>query len=605
MPSSILDDHEITEDVTMDEPTERSAAAPSDRLEKMMNNNALPYRDDDESTIKKTADNLNDIQEESTDEFTVRPAKQKSDNDSEKSTTFEPEHCLATGTKRNTKQYEYIKHGSRIKTLLSVALRAVADGFTANSQNGGDKKRECDEEEEQENKKARGMREMHAEDLARDRAEECVNLKRKIQDLQSQIQALQQENYASHQTSTQLQSKIDRTVAALQIASTSSANARAEADAAEAKADSLSRQVEQFHSVVEELRRGMEAVRGEHDEVSSAARSVESRLIQVESELGRATKVKIEAEEERDGLKARAEDAEQKARVLSEQGRRRGMLKARAEDAEQKARVLSEQVEDYEHEIQCLKKDVVEMEELEKIRSERTNRVENELHLARGTLLEATLAAAEAESTVTSLNSVIEELRKENELLHSQIHESRDSVNKERAKQNEALTAAEKEVHKWKLKCEEEQETNRSLNIDKTTAEKQLEQMKNMFDTPNPAASSAVTPMTSGMGLINSFGTKCGTVDSEPRKELTYISKLPTRELSKTSQYDDASRELSYKPSSSKYFTTEKENYSNSSSSSCSNSLSHEMPSFTKRKAPKSNKCCICQQDAMGMMKNC
>jgi hypothetical protein len=178
MPSSILDDHEITEDVTMDEPTERSAAAPSDRLEKMMNNNALPHRDDDESTIKKTADNLNEIQEESTDEFTVRPAKQKSDNDSEKSTTFEPEHCLATGTKRNTKQYEYIKHGSRIKTLLSVALRAVADGFTANSQNGGDKKRECEEEEEQENKKARGMREMHAEDLARDRAEECVNLKR-------------------------------------------------------------------------------------------------------------------------------------------------------------------------------------------------------------------------------------------------------------------------------------------------------------------------------------------------------------------------------------------------------------------------------------------
>ena len=341
----------------------------------------------------------------------------------------------------------------------------------------------------------------------------------------------------------------------------------------------------------------MEAVRGEHDEVSSAARSVESRLIQVESELGRATKVKIEAEEERDGLKARAEDAEQKARVLSEQ------------------------VEDYEHEIRCLKKDVVEMEELEKIRSERTNRVENELHLARGTLLEATLAAAEAESTVTSLNSVIEELPKENELLHSQIHEMRDSVNKELAKQNEALTAAEKEVHKWKLKCEEEQETNRSYNIDKTTAEKQLEQMKNRmsqlerrvndvggdstrFDTPNPAASSAVTPMTSGMGLINSFGTKCGTVDSEPRKELTYISKLPTRELSKTSQYDDASRELSYKPSSSKYFTTEKENYSNSSSS-CSNSLSQEMPSFTKRKAPKSNKCCICQQDAMGMMKNC
>jgi hypothetical protein len=39
-------------------------------------------------------------------------------------------------------------------------------------------KRECKEEEEQENKKAKGMREMHAEDLDRDKAEGGFNLKR-------------------------------------------------------------------------------------------------------------------------------------------------------------------------------------------------------------------------------------------------------------------------------------------------------------------------------------------------------------------------------------------------------------------------------------------
>lgn len=346
----------------------------------------------------------------------------------------------------------------------------------------------------------------------------------------------------------------------------------------------------------------MEAVRGEHDEVSSAARSVESRLIQVESELGRATKVKIEAEEERDELKARAEDAEQKARMLTEK------------------------VEDYEHEIRCLKKDVVEMEELEKIRSERTNRVENELHVVRGTLLEATSAAAEAESTVTSLNSVIEELRKENELLHTQINESCDSLQKDRTKQNDALTAAEKEIQRWKLKCEEEQEANRTLNMDKSTAEKQVEQMKSRmahlerrlndaggdstrFDTAPHTEITAVTPMTSSLGLINSFGAKESSVDSEPRKELTYVSKLPMRDNSKSSQYDGASRELNYPPSStntsSKYVSSEKENHSHSSSSSRPRPSSHDIPSFTKRKVSKSNKCCICQQDAMGMMKNC
>ena len=340
----------------------------------------------------------------------------------------------------------------------------------------------------------------------------------------------------------------------------------------------------------------MDAVRGEHDEVSAAARSVESRLIQAESELKRATKVKIEAEEERDDLKSRAEEAERKARELTEK------------------------VEDYENEIRCLKKDVVEMEELEKIRSERTDRIENELHVARGTLLDATSVAAEAESTVTSLNSVIEELRKENELLHNQIEDSRDSVRKDRAKLNEALLAAEKEAQKWKLKSEEEQEANRTLKMDKASAEKQVEQMKSRMahlerrfndaggdltrlDKSNRAASStAVTPVTSGLGLINSFGDKDDTINSEHRKKLTYVSKLPMRESSKSSKIEDASREINY-TSTSKYFSSEKENYTNIGSNE-QKSL-HNTSNFTKRKVAKSTKCCICDMPAMGMMKNC
>jgi hypothetical protein len=180
MPSSILDDAEIAEDVTMDEPNDRSATAP---FEKMMDNAPPNQGDDENNSIEKTTDDFGNIQEDSVVEIPVQPTKRKTDefNDGEKSTTFQPEQfsAAAAGTKRNTKQYEYIKQGSRIKTLLSAALRAVADGFTTNNcQNDRDKKRECEEEEEGENKKARGMREMHAEDLARDRAEECVNLKR-------------------------------------------------------------------------------------------------------------------------------------------------------------------------------------------------------------------------------------------------------------------------------------------------------------------------------------------------------------------------------------------------------------------------------------------
>ena len=106
-------------------------------------------------------------------------AKLKSDS-SQISTHFQSEpNTLA---KRNIKQYEYIKQGARIKSLLSTAFRVVADGWLGNEE--GDrqsKKREVVEEDDEEkeegaNKKARGLKE--AEDLARDKMEQCVILNR-------------------------------------------------------------------------------------------------------------------------------------------------------------------------------------------------------------------------------------------------------------------------------------------------------------------------------------------------------------------------------------------------------------------------------------------
>jgi hypothetical protein len=74
---------------------------------------------------------------------------------------------------KSTAQYSYIKHGSHLKVLLSTALRAVADGFASAS---GGTKRKCEESEEKESKK-KGRRLMDAEELARERVEECVVLK--------------------------------------------------------------------------------------------------------------------------------------------------------------------------------------------------------------------------------------------------------------------------------------------------------------------------------------------------------------------------------------------------------------------------------------------
>jgi len=123
------------------------------------------------------------------------------------------------------------------------------------------------------------------------------------------------------------------------------------------------------------------------------------------------------------------------------------------------------------------------------------------------------------------------------------------------------------------------------------------------LETPLPSSSTAVTPMTSSLGLINSFGAKDRCVDSEAKTQLTYVSKLPMRQTSK-SQYDTASRQLNY--ASSTTFSAEKENNLHDiTTSSRSKHPSHDMPGFVKRKVAKSNKCCLCNQDAAGMMKNC
>ena len=348
--------------------------------------------------------------------------------------------------------------------------------------------------------------------------------------------------------------------------------------------------------VIEDTNNCMEIVRREHDEVSHAARSVEGRLIQVESELTRAAKVKRDAEEERD------------------------VLKSRAEKSEKLTSVLQDKVNDYHDEIRHLKKDMVEMDELEKMRSDRTQRIESELQDARAGLLEATSSAAEAESTVTSLRSVIEELRRDNESLHVQIDESRNAISKDRAKQNEILTLAEKEAQKWRLKCEESEEENRKLKMDKATVEKQVDQLKGRITnlerrindsnkghlksgTTSAAAAKAttaseknavVTPKNaSDLGVITAFGSKEASASIEEGNKRKYVSELPMREQAENPP-DSFSRQLTYTSSKSR---PEKENDSNKKNSS----------STRENKRPKkvqSNICCLCNREG-GMILRC
>eukprot|EP00985_Skeletonema_marinoi_P009611 scaffold4476_cov154-Skeletonema_marinoi.AAC.2 len=513
--------------------------------------------------------------------------------------SFLPSSTQSNGTvarsSRNEKQDEYVKKGARVKALLASALQAVADGLGKGGNSTAADRSDNDGDEVDVGDKSRKTDAdfVHVQDLAQKKSEECITLKRKLEECQLQIQCLHNECSASERNASQTQSKIDRTLEALKIAGANAANARAEADAANARAESLNGQLNDLQAVIEDTKNCMEIVRREHDEVSHAARSVEGRLIQVESELTRAARVKRDAEEERD------------------------VLKTRAEKSEKLANVLQDKVNDYEDEIRHLKKDMVEMDELEQMRSDRTQRIESELQDARVGLMEATSAAAEAESTVTSLRSVIEELRRDNESLHVQIDESRNAISKDRAKQNEILTLAEKEAQKWRLKCEESEEENRKLKMDKATAEKQVDQLKGritnlerrindsskqghlksvakMTATSASEKNAVVTPKNaSDLGVINAFGSKetsssgAGTEEGNKRK---YVSELPRREQPKNPP-DSYSRQLTY--------SSTKSHQEKDSNKSDLSSRENKRP-----KKAQSNICCLCNREG-GMILRC
>ena len=330
--------------------------------------------------------------------------------------------------------------------------------------------------------------------------------------------------------------------------------------------------------------------------VSRASRSVEARLIQVESELIRADRGKKDAVDERDFLKARAEKAEKVARELQDEN------------------------DDCRDENRVLKKDVLELQELEKVRSDRTARVEVEFQETRSSLLEATCACAEAESTVTALRSVIEELRAGHETQHEQIESIRDKQSHERAKQNEALTLAERQAQQYKMLAEEKDEEIRKLKMDKTAAEKQVDTMKlrlsrnesnkqqqlasrseKVDSAPGAASLSAVTPhhTSNNLGFINSFGAKddAASVVSEDTKMRKFVSELPKRETSSTSSKASSSTTTANTTS----IASKKLTYSNQKENQGKQKKQSAAP---QRKAASRTVCCLCQREG-GMILKC
>jgi chromosome segregation ATPase len=247
---------------------------------------------------------------------------------------------------------------------------------------------------------------------------------------------------------------MERTIEALRIAGTNAANARADADAAEACAASMVSQLQALRDVVDETKRASSILFKEHEQVSGAARSMEAKLLQKETELARSQKEQRQWMEEREEMKKSA------ARLQAEQ------------------KCLEKETNLLENELHKMKHEAEEYHAVEQARKNRSTIVEKEVRDARTMLVEATAMTAEAESTCAVLKDTISGLETENKTFHETIEKIQDKAREDHARLNDALTKVEKEAQSLRVKAASHEENIERIRMDRSASEKQVTQLK-------------------------------------------------------------------------------------------------------------------------------
>mmetsp|Transcript_25303 Transcript_25303/g.60818 ORF Transcript_25303/g.60818 Transcript_25303/m.60818 type:complete len:662 (+) Transcript_25303:156-2141(+) len=276
---------------------------------------------------------------------------------------------------------------TRVKTIVTATLKSMANGLASQGCDGvgswdvedlqsmSGKKRSIDIGESTENGRQKNRRKssslvddkaeltrMHR--LVHKKIEECATLKHKLEESQSQVQLIRNENSIIVQSKAVLESKLEIS--------------KQEASAANARMESHSCQLRDSQSEIEGLRLDLEVEREKSNRAAHAVNRAESELKQMKQE--------IESSE-----------------------REHGSLKSRAE--------LQDEHDKMRHALK-------EMKELDCARSRKTHHMEAELHGARHILSKAKSAAADAESILASLRGDMEGLKKENSSLRAQLKQS-------------------------------------------------------------------------------------------------------------------------------------------------------------------------------------
>ena len=384
------------------------------------------------------------------------------------------------------------------------------------------------------------------------------------------MEALKAANDALREAASSSSERLERTVEALRIAGSNAANARADADAAEAYASSLATQLKTLRNTIDETKRASQSLAEEHQVIAEASRSLETKVLQRETE-------HVRFQHEIQALRE-ACDVETK-RVLA--------CNSRIEE-------LRLELEERNLELDSVRKEVGDYTAVEDARKARSERVETELRETKTMLVGAASAAAETEATMSSLRETIDRLKTENQKLHEGTENAQSRARKEQERLQAALAKVEKEAQDYRIERTSHENEMKQLRSEKQLAEKQVSQLKTRvigLERKLKDTACVVSPSpTINIGNTNSgAGTTGRTVPFRippltPGKE----GYRPTRNNAGTfNRMTTTAKRTTAKATSNGLDSP-------SSRSSAGGSIAHT-----------TGTCCLCLNPASGMMKTC
>jgi len=403
-----------------------------------------------------------------------------------------------------------------------------------------------------------------------------VTIPKELKEEKEHAKAMTHANSALRDASIVTTARMQTLSEALRIAGEKAANARADAEASEVRASSLASQLKNFKNALDETKRTVETIRAEHDDISSAARDLEAKLLQKESELSRIERQKAKS------------DKEHRHRCVE------------LKNLKETEALLTEHLGKRNDELSKLKKTILEREHIEKARLEMTDRLEQELRKSRSIIVELTSSAAETESTATELQETVQALQEVNESLHDKIKENSEKAEKEKEKLHESLTEAENEAQKLRLKAAADDEQLQKVRLDKNSSEKEVQQLKIRLSNLERrlAKANSVDVISPGdeLGDVSSLHSDLNSVTPS---SLALPYKTPGKMISTKSPQEQFSiPKLSPRVPSSLSTTSASMDKVNRPVSSSNNSSNN-------RRRPVQTNCSICNKASYGIMKAC